>query len=144
MTKKNISQKYLLWTILLLLVAGSALAASGKATEKVLVVTYDSTEEMLMDLGKVNDAVNRKADSDEQPDTTVKTWIYCRRYHCYEVPVTTIEVPVIMYSHAEPVAKYRYNKVDGQYINPWDEEEDYYRWKHSRKNWDDDRWWRYR
>jgi hypothetical protein len=128
--------KYSLWIILLLVMAGSVMAE----TDKVMVVTYDSVEEMLMDLGKVKDTVSKP--------TEEKTWIKCHRYYCYEVPVVTYIKPVFTHEHADAVSKYRYNKVDGFHVNDWDEREDHYKKYHRSRNrhhkdWDYDKDWRH-
>ncbi|MFH1276502.1 MAG: hypothetical protein ABIH82_05305 [Candidatus Woesearchaeota archaeon] len=130
--------KHLFWLILLLLVAGTAMAQ----TDKVMVVTYDSTEDMLIDLGKVQTTLEKPQ---QQP---LKTWTYCHRYNCIQVPVlnqiespvfnpiempmVTQVMPVFTHIHLEPVNKYHYNSVDGQYFDDWDNKNDYYKHKYDK------------
>ncbi|MBI2112495.1 hypothetical protein HYT52_03095 [Candidatus Woesearchaeota archaeon] len=156
--------KHLSQIIVLLLLVGSVLTASAMAeTDKVMVVTYDSADEMLLDLNKVKTTLEKSV---QKP----KTWTYCHRYNCYQVelaPVQEVSIPVYTrvqtfdplivsgyelptkvltpvyvqtYTRPEPVSKYRYNPADGVYVNEWDEKEERYRHKYYRHRYDRDRW----
>src|SRR3989338_5081494 len=135
--------KYFLWAVLCVLLIGSAIAATDNTAnkaDKVLVVTYGSTEEMLQDLGKVKESIERNGEKEVVEE---KTWIHCTRYQCYRIPMITTVVSAVPVVSVRPMmrmqsaSRYRYNPVDGKYINPWDEQEEYYRFDDDRYRFDD-------
>jgi len=111
--------KILFGLFFVLLLSSLALAQ----VDKVVVVNYDSVEDMMVDLNKLKPVQKEITPA----ESTLKTWTKCTRYYCYEVPVVTIVAPVLTHVHAQAVNKYHYNSHDGVYTNDWDDKEDYYR-----------------